>query len=245
MEQLVFKGDYVGTSEKLPDDTTKQEIADFFAKPANRNIFLSAAGKRSVSTLEMTPQFKGYWKEVCAHFNSKALPDDNDTVIAVDTEIKFPGMKLVTTTVSGVKGIYTGDEGHMMRGMEALLVAEKTEAQGAKPVVWFFNKLTGYDKREKGAFYPPKRTKARSIVEAKELPNDPSSLALIFTLQMQVTVEFPAALVKILPASKEKMEEQGSTSILKAVSKDVDVAVPAAYKKFMEERSSSSVEKTP
>lgn len=240
MEQLVFKGDYVATTAKLPDDTTKQEIADFFAKPANRNIFLSAGGKRSFSTLEMTTQFKDYWRDICVHFNSKSLPDDKDTLLAVDAEVKFPGMKLVTTTVNGIKELYTDDADPMLRGMEALMVAERSEAQGATPVVWLFNKLTGNDKREKDAFYPPKQTKARSIVTVQELADD-SSLALTFKLQMQVTVEFPSVLIKILPTSKEKMEEQGSSSSLKAVSKDVDSAMEAAYNRFMKERPSSEV----
>lgn len=237
METLVFRGDYVSTTENLPEGTTKHEIAAFLAKPANRNIFMSAGGTRTTTTLEMTPQFKGFWENVCAHFESNALPNDNDTLVAVETEVKFPGMKLVTTAVSGIKEIYNDDKHPTLKGLEMLLVAEKAEAKGAGPVVWLFNKLTGYDKREVGAFYPPTQTKARSIVASQELPD--SSLALSFKLNMKVTLEFPAVLVKILPSSKDKMQEQGSASILKAVSKDIETAMQAAYDKFTKERSTS------
>lgn len=183
----------------------------------------------------MTEQFKGYWEDICKHFHSDSLPSDNDKLIAVATEVKFPGLKLVTTSVSGVKELYSDDDdGRYLKGLEILLVAEKSEPKGAAPIVWLFNKLTANNDREKGVFYPPKQSKARSLICAE--PLEDGSLTLSFTLDMQVTIEFPSVLMKILPSSKEKMEQQGSASILKTVSKDIDMAMLVAYEKFVEER---------
>lgn len=227
-QKLVFKGDYTATSDKLPEGTTKNDVSKFLAQPENQRVFLSAGLTRETRPLEMTPQFKEYWEDVAEHFNSDSRPADDDAVIAVDVQVKFPGMKLVTTTVSGIKQLALGDE-----SMELMLIAEKSEAMGAAPVVWLFNKLTGNDKKEQGVFLPPEMTKVRSFIGQTDLGN--GALALRYKLQMQVTVEFPAVLMKILPTSIEKMEEQGSKSILKTVSKDIDTAMKVAHEKFVEQ----------
>ena len=138
MEKLVFRGDYVATTDKLPQGTTRQDIADFFAKPANRNIFLSAGRTRTTSPLDMTPQFKGFWEDVCDRFKSENKPNENDTLVAVDTEVKFPGVKLITTSVTGVKEICSTE--NQIEGLELVLVAEKAESTGTAPIVWIFNK---------------------------------------------------------------------------------------------------------
>ena len=111
--------------------------------------------------------------------------------------------------------------------------AEKLEPKGVAPVVWIFNELTGNNERKTGAFYPPRQTKARSLVRVEDTID--GSLVLRFDLILRVTIEFPAVLVKILPSSKEKMEEQGSTSILKTVSKDIEMAMQVAYDAFIEQ----------
>ena len=144
-QKLVFQGNYVAQSDPLPVGTTKRDIAQFLAQPDNQQIFFTAGGTREMRQLAMTPQFKAYWEDVAAHFGSPAHP--SDSIIAVDTSVKFPGMKLVTTTVSGITPLGSDER------LEVLLIAEKSEAQGAAPVVWLFNKLTGYDKKEKGVFF--------------------------------------------------------------------------------------------
>jgi len=149
----------------------------------------------------------------------------------VDTQVSFPGLTLVTSTVSGIKEIR--NERNILEAFEVFLIAEKSKPKGAAPIVWMYNKLTGNDKREHGVFQPPKQAKAKSLIGSTKL--DDGSLALSFKLDMQITIEFPAILLKILPTSKEKVEEEGSASVLKTMSKDIEMAMIAAYDKFMEQ----------
>ena len=230
-EKLVFKGDYVTTTDPLPTGTTEADIADFLSTLGNRDIFLSAGGTREVEEMEMTPQLKRYWRGCCKHFNSDAIPSEQDKLVAVATEIHFPGLTIQTTSVSGI--IEIRNEQNILEAFEAFLIAEKSEPKGTAPVVWIYNKLTGNNKREKGVFQPPKQTKAKSTIGSVRLED--GSLALSFKLNMQITIEFPAMLLKILTTSKEKAEEQGSTSVLKTVSKDIESARMAAYDKFIEQ----------
>lgn len=232
-EKLVFKGDYTCSTDPLPGGVSQADVSAFLEQSATRDIFLSAGGTRTLQELELTPQFKGFWQEACRHFGSDALPTDDDVVFAVDTVVSFPGLLLlVTTAVSGVKKIQ-GENG--LEGYELMLVAQKQTAQGAPPVVWIFNKLTGINKRDEALWYPPSQAKARSTIGITELSG--GSVAISFKLELQVTVEFPAVLVKILPSSKEKTEEQGTASILKTVSKDIDKAMEVAFEKFVENKS--------
>ena len=246
--KLVFRGDYSTQSDPLPPDTTLDDVSRFLAGEKNRDIFLSAGGTRSTRKLELTHTFEKYWHDACTHFSSSALPHngDNDTIIAVDTQVKFPGVTLVTATVSGIKERWSEpatqhpkQQQRRLEGYEILLIAERSKVRGVPAVVWLFNKLTGYDKREKEAYYPPKQTKARSIIGSKVLTD--GSLALTFELDLQVTIEFPALFLKILPASIEKMEAQGSRSILQSVGPDIEKAMKVAYDSFIEQHQSPSV----
>ena len=230
--KLVFRGDYVTTTDPLPAGTTQEDVAHFLSTPENRNVFLSAGGTRAVEPVDMTPQFKRYWQDICQHFHSSVSPADDDQLVQVATEVKFPGLKLVTTTLSGIKEIRNDKQ--ILQAYEVFLIAEKMEPKGAVPMVWIYNKLTGNDKNEKGVFQPPKQAKAKSVIGYTEL--DDGSLALSFQLDMQITIEFPAVLLKILPTSKAKAEEQGSAAVMKTVSKDIDLAMMTAYDKFMEQK---------
>lgn len=237
--QLVFRVDYERKSDALPKGTTSQELSNFLANESNREIFLSAGNSRPFQYLEMTPQFKQYWRDACNHFSSTCLPDDDDKLIAVDAEVKFPGMKLVITSLQGVKELPPlkkntdrgGRGGGGTKAYEVLLVGEKLQPRGAPPVVWLYNKMTGNDKRAKNEFYPPQQTRIRSVITGTEL--DDGELALSFRLNLRITVEFPRLLLKLIPTSKEKAEEQGSKSVLQAVSKDVDRAMQAAFDAFI------------
>lgn len=232
-ETLVFEGDYGATTDALPADTTETDAARFLDALGNRDIFLSAGGTRHVEEVHMTERFKGYWRDVCRAFRSSVEPADDDALVAVTTEVRFPGLRLVTSSVSGIKEI-RDPETDLLKAFEVFLIAEKSEPQGAPPVVWIYNRLTGNDEKESGVFQPPKQARAKSVIGYTRLDDD--SLVLSFQLDMQVVIEFPAVLLKILPTSKEKAEAQGSASVLKAVSRDIDSALQAAYDRFMEQR---------
>lgn len=235
-ETLTFIADYTGTTESFTEGTTKEDLSDFLLKPDTRDIFLTAGGTRQVTELDMTPQFKEFWQEACQEFSSSALPNDNDKLLSVDSVTKFPGLKLTVTTANGFKEIYSGDS---FQGLELLLVAERQESKGAPPIVWLHNKLTGHGDREEGVFYSTEQTKARSWIAPTSHDN---GVALTFDVRLQIKVEFPAILLKLLPMSKEKSEEQGAAAIVKTIKKDVDSSLQQAYEKFIAQHSSTALE---
>lgn len=235
-ETLTFHtGDYSHSSDPLP--TTREEAADFLRLEEARNLVVSAGGKRPIKVEEPTPNLKELWTQACERFYGPLYYyEDGDMVIAAESIINFPGLQLVTTTCNGWK--YSEEDG--MPVHEFMSIAEKREARGPGPLVWLFNQLTGADKKDSGDYIASAAfAKSKIMVDEKE-----GECVYNFGLELKIFVEFPRALVRILPTSKEKMEEQGSAAVLKAVQKDVIesmVAVREALIKHTEGAKASPV----
>jgi len=136
---------------------------------------------------------------------------------------------------------------------EFIMIGERRSVQGPKPLVWIYNQLTGGggnkknsdNQKAKGngdtddmrdASFNPSSTSARSLVSVVKQGDDDdgdAAYAFTFDLEMQIRLEFPKALVRILPTSKERMEEQGSAAVLSSVKGDVVAAIAAAREAFV------------
>lgn len=228
-ETLTFSADFAFVSEPF-FVADRSDVISFFKKDETRDLLLSAGGKRSAEAVTLTPELIEMWKICCNTFyGPESLPGENDIAIAAVSDIQFPGLKMITTVCSGSKALSTRSNEDLPM-YEFVLIADKFEVQGAAPVVWIFNKLTG-SKAEDSQEFGLTKTRARSRVSLIETEN--SNYAFQFALEMQVKVEFPKVLVKIMPTTKEKMEEQGSNAILKAVKQDIIDAITETRNSFV------------
>ena len=244
---LVFDGDYCGMSDPLPVGTTNEEAVAFLVKDSTRDLFFSVGGTRPIELLDMTPEFVDMWQNVTDYFNCDRKPTMDDILISANTTINFPGMKLITTSASGI--FVMENPQTALPEYQAFLVAEQQTSKGLKPVVWLFNQLTGNANREKGKFFPSsgKAMSTVSVVEQESTNNndntaldDENLLSISFNVQFKVFVQFPATLMKLFPMSKEKTEEQGGKSIKKTISTEVDMALEAARMAFVESTTTTS-----
>jgi len=229
-ESLIFSAIANMSTEPLPSGTSKEDVALFLQQPENRNLLLSSGGSRPVEEMPLSPELESLWKELCQkEYGLENLPSPGDVVLACDSIAKFPGLKMVTTTISGVKYSET-KTGYPQYSF--FLIGEKQSISGLPPVVYMFNKLTGMNK--KGDSLKPSGV-AASIVSLQETAgDDDENLVINFDANIKITVEFPAFLLKILPVSKEKAEEQGSASILKSVKPSLDQSLTGVYDAFLD-----------
>jgi len=228
-ETLTFTADFSYVSEAF-SVADRSDVISFFQKDETRDLLLSAGGKRSAEAVPLTPDLVEMWKICCdAFYGPESLPGENDVAIAAVSDVQFPGLKMITTVCSGSKALSTRSNEDLPM-YEFVLIADKFKVQGAAPVVWIFNKLTGSQAEDSQEFGLTK-TRARSRVSLIE--TDSSNYAFKFALEMQVKVEFPKVLVKIMPTTKEKMEEQGSNAILKAVKQDIIDAITETRNSFI------------
>lgn len=224
--QLVFVGDYYA-SNPLPAGTRRDIAASFLLQNTTRDLLFSAGGTRSVAFLEMTEELRDTWEEVAGYFGYERKPTEHDTMIVGETLVQLPGLKLITNSASGfyiLSNPKTGlDEYH------SFFVAEQQRAEGLAPAVWMFNKLTGNGKREKGRFYP---TPGRAMSVISVVESEDARLFYSMDVKLTVIVNFPAYLLRILPAPKVKIEEEVGKSIQNTIAKDVNRALEAVVEAF-------------
>ncbi|EEC50589.1 predicted protein [Phaeodactylum tricornutum CCAP 1055/1] len=221
---LTFRCDIQYTSEVLPE-CGKEEAAAFLFRPETRDLLLSAGGSRLVKEVLVTPEIKGMWVEACQRYYSQEdFPEKGDKVMVVGTEIKFPGLKLMIKALSGVKA-YSTDDGLYIYKFYS--IAEKQQVEGALPVVWLFNQITGAKDKPNG--FGPSNAWSKTCVSIVELG---AGTAYNFDCTFEIKMQFPATLLRLLPASKEMVEEQSSITIRNTLFKDIVKAVDASHKAF-------------
>lgn len=231
--ELVFDGSCNLVSDPLPTNITREQLANFMRQEKTRDLFFSAGGTRPVETYEMTSNIRTMWEEIAlGYFQSPSLlPQEDDLVISCDSIIQFPGVLLTTTALNGIK--IRDDDQNGFPVYTVVGFAERQRVEGARPIVWLFNQLTGLHKKEKGKFYP---TSARAFGEIS-IVNKDDRFAFQFNVNLKVVTNVPEVLVRLLPTSKESMEEQGSKAVANALSKDLKATLSHVQESFLKEQS--------
>jgi Holliday junction resolvase RusA-like endonuclease len=224
-ETLRFHGNYVKLSEAFPS-SQKISMENFLSDDDTMYLIFSLNGAREAAVESLTDESLQLWNKACDEkYGSSARPGSSDRTVVCDTHIGFPGLKLTTRVLNGFKL----DKVDGSPVLLSYLIGEKQQLEGAAPVKWIYKQLTGYDKKPQDAYY---QTQASASAKASICDTD-DGVVLRYEIDIEIVVEFPSALVKILPMSKEKVEEQGTNSVVKTVKKDVDNAVDVfitAYK---------------
>jgi hypothetical protein len=191
--------------------------------------------------------------------SSSSAGDHPVGIVSTETSIRFPGLTVTSIVYIGTKLLWdhlpppdASSRGMavtttMMPAHEFVLLGEHQRVEGPPPLVWLYRKLTGIpdndddgggDTHAQGldgssAVGTIRPSKARSWSRVAVVETLQGGLALSFATALEIRVDFPSLLVKILPTSKEKMEEQGSAAVLKAVSKDIVDAVTLTWDAFL------------
>ncbi len=165
-------------------------------------------------------------------------PENGDVVCKVNTSgLKLPGIVVKSVAFIGTKVITDTGDDSALPIYEFVFIRDQRFAEGNKFIVWVFDKLTGKksDDEEEPKILSLSRFYAKTLQNAN---NEPS---VVFTIDafLDIAVEFPSTLLKILPVSKEKAEEQGSTAIAKTLTNDTGAAVrkiASSYGLFSEKK---------
>jgi len=215
------------TSNPLPKDATKQQVSRFLRddKHANLVLIASAGGARTTQEIARTDELDELWRECCLDtYGSENLPAPDDPVFVTNTTSRLPGLQLTTTVYNGVK-TFENEAGIPQYVLN--MIAETQAPTGFPPVVWLFHKIMGFCEPE-GSLRPCGRV--QSILSLME--DSDSRLAFHMDVSVRIEVEFPAVLIRILPMRKDKAEAMVSSSILKAVSRDMKTTVAGMQKAF-------------
>ena len=211
MALLKFVGEATTTTDPVPMPPSDISLADFFAVDNHRDLLMKGTGNK-VEPMKSNDELMERWV-VEAKRVGAVPPQKGDPLLQVTTSgIQFPGLKILSVAIIGAKLIVDGDGGYPVH--EFTLVKDTIKAEGPRPIRFIFNKLTATRDEEA----KEQTTHSLTRTTAKSAGGD----KLVFTSSsyLEVDVAFPRVLLRILPVSKEKAEEQGSQSILKTIEKD-------------------------
>ena len=220
--ELKFVGKIQQVSSAL-SYTSKDEVVAFFTCPKNRNMFITAGGKRDCFLTPMTPEILHEWTKISQR-DGGMIPDLDDEVFTVKTGgVQFPGLTLETSATMGMK-LINEDYGPKY---EVVLIKDERKVTGLPPVVYLFNRLTGGGGGESGS----SSTASTTYITCDFSQQDSKVIFTTDTI-LSVTVSFPSLLLKLLPMNKAKAEEKGSLAITQAVAKDVAASMIAYEEEY-------------
>ncbi len=216
-ERLTFAVDILATSDPL-GNVTIDELRNFLSTTTCRDCFLSAGGKTQCNEEPISTELQQLWEAGCeSYYGPEMLPNSGDALVKSESTVQFPGLKMVNVVYSGVKARSKDN----LPYLSIILVAERKRVFGAPPIVWLFNKMTGHSKEKEDVLLSPS-ARVQSVVSVVDNELGP---CFRFDCNAEIIVEFPKAVMKFIPASKDKIEEQGTEAVKKSIEKDIRYAL--------------------
>jgi hypothetical protein len=231
---LIFQYNSVVTSEAAPY-APPSKIWDFFQQSQQRNCMISAGNQREVNEvvdpMEDRDQLLSLWKTRCLELGTAELPTSSDCILRVTTGgIQFPGLSLTSEAIIGAKLCKSENDYPVY---EFTLIRDSQHVKGFPPTVWIYEKLTGTNRDNTSNLHDPSPARSLSKVTASPL-QDGKYISFQVQTDIRIIVAFPSFLLKILPVSKEKAEEQGSISIGKSIEKDLKSAMETLRQQYLD-----------
>jgi len=207
-------------------------LSQFFTSSQNRNLILSKDidGVQNISSsIPPNSRLLQLWKQQSEGYDIDPsvdmTQDDSYEVLEVVTRTQFPGMVLKSMNIIGSKRIFSNsDQQYDPSQYQLTLLDTKLEPEGNSPIVWLFKKIVG--KETNGISKQPMEEPRGSSFTTFTLEylND-NEIQFTSDAKLSVRVEFPKLLIRLLPVSLEKMEEQGSKSMQSTIDKEVGPAL--------------------
>lgn len=227
---LTFNFDSAFMSEPVPS-ASPQEILAFFQQPAQRNCIVSAGNIRDVHEVDDKRKLLELWKERSLEVGAFE-PDASDSVLRVITGgMNFPGLSLTSEAYVGAK-LLEPRSNSVYPVYELTLIKDAQQVTGFKPAVWIFNQLTGANNDDATKDKNNAQTLSKVTADTTEDGQTVFQVLVKFT----ITVSFPKVLLRILPVSKDKAEDQASDAIGKALEKDLKNAMKILRQQYLEQR---------
>lgn len=230
---LKFVAETTATSDPVPklseDELDQKYLDQFFRQKETLQLVLGGAAGNKVEQVDNDILLENMdrWVEQCTFFSSlNPTISNGDGIYSVDTSgISFPGLIVSSVALIGVTVSPADNQ------CQFVLISTEQVVKGSKLLVWIFNKLTGNTKTPDG---DNSQQAIRSLSQLTFRPiSDQDTAIFLLQTSLEISLKFPSFLLKILPVSKEKAEEQGSASVLKTLEKDTSTVAPKISKVYL------------
>jgi hypothetical protein len=257
MTTLHFKGKETFRSDPVRLNSTTA-IQSFFQQEADelRKMLLSGSGNNAAKILSQPEciSMKQEWAERARNVGGKA-PDleQGDVVCRVNTGgMNFVGLEVKSEAMIGTKLVFpdardvesTSAENDVFISPEYQLtfIKDIQKIKGPMLLVWIFNRLTGQDGKQSGNEDGKKEQAVTSFSRFFAEQSGESEATFVLETSLDIAINFPSMLLKILPVSKEKAEEQGSASVTKTLVKDTAASLERIAKYYVNVQKASSAQ---
>lgn len=175
------------------------------------------------------PSLMDQWKMATKSVNATP-PDDRGFICKVQTSgLNFSGLQVKTVANIGTQLLqlqHDDTDTNDTFQLEFTYIDDEQIVQGPKILVSIFNVLTG--KKDSDDEAKKNKGQGQRVQSLSRLSTTVSNDTVVFHLDtcLDISIQFPTVLLKILPVSKEKAEEQGSEAIMKTLIKDTEAMIP-------------------
>jgi hypothetical protein len=163
------------------------------------------------------------------------VPDEQGFICKVQTSgLNFSGLHVKTVANIGAQIVHQSEhDGVTETQLEFTYIDDEQIVQGPKILVFIFNALTGKDLEGSSS-----RGKGQRVQSLSRLYTTVSNNTVVFHIDtnLDISIQFPTLLLKLLPVSKEKAEEQGSEVIMNTLTKDTEAMIPKLEEFYLQTR---------
>lgn len=228
--EVEFEGSFISNTHPLPN-TSADRIIAFFRDPDHRDLVLKGGGNPTEQILP-TPELYDEWRVQSRVVRSEP-PAPNDPILAISSKVPLlPGLSISATSYMGCK--FLQNPRTLLPIYEFTLIKDEYAAQGSKPLVWIFNRMTGVG----GDSDSSRKTHALSRVSMEPCESGTSIIMQYFGF-VKVSCSVPGALIRILPMSKKKAQEKVSNAMVKQLEREGLASIQKfqrAFEEWLEQR---------
>lgn len=209
-----------------------RRLYSFFRNRLHRNLLLKGGGNPT-EEIPSTPEIFQEWAaQSRVVFSSPPVDqDDHHSVVAIHSTVPIvPGLSIKAVSYTGCRLLFHPQT--LLPMYEFTLIQDRYQAEGTKPLVWLYRKVTG----ESLTPEEPPLTAASSTMGSRNThglcrvvlePFRPPTtgakevLRLSYYSMVKVSCNLPQRLLKILPLSKQSIEAKISASMTKQLETEV------------------------
>lgn len=212
-------------------------MADFFKYEEHRNLLFPTEGHtNSITDLGVpTEAQRNHIGSISQGiFSSPALTNEVQcNILEIKSAgINFAGLKVNTlNTMASQLVLRCTDQQHEYRFM---LLSSKIWAEGPKPMVWLFKKLTASDYiNEEEGLIVPKEQMSYSFTRLWAEQDDDKQVVFNINATLEVRVNIPKVMMRLLPMKFEKFEKQGSAAIQRLLDRDLQQSIKRLKERYI------------
>ena len=246
--ELVIQGEFTLVSEPLlpTSNTNVTLLHQIFASDKVRDLLISGGGGQGLRHATMTDPYWKLWQDVCNQIINRVpqyattvhRPKPNDALLMTDVEVKFPGLRVVTTSLTGVKKVVNDDNGIDFAYYQYYLLAQKQVPYGLPHAVWIFNRIrkkNSNDDDDDDDLLEPAAGLSVSTAKLIEF-SDEHSLAIQFDCWVHFSYSFPKSLMRWFPPfAKHRLQSIIRGPIINMAKREVTKGVDAAHEAITQE----------